>query len=158
MDIVARWPGSCHDSHIFQNSAVRRRCEAGEFGDAVLLGDSGYPLRDYLMTPIGDVRTRTEQKYNSSHISTRTVVERTFGIWKRMFPVLSLGMRCSIPLTQQIIVATAVLHNIARKDKQIENFPLPIEVDELLEDVPQPDRNNFNVVQQRYLNYFSTLL
>lgn len=37
-NIVARWPGSAHDITIYNNSRIRGRCEAGEFGNSVLLG------------------------------------------------------------------------------------------------------------------------
>ncbi|KAJ8909798.1 hypothetical protein NQ315_014736 [Exocentrus adspersus] len=159
MDIVARWPGSCHDSHIFSNSRIKARIEGGEFGDAVLLGDSGYPLRNYLMTPLINPITRAEQMYNRCHISTRSVVERTFGIWKRRFPILSLGIRAKIPLAQRIIIATAVLQNIAvqQRDEYIPpdeyedegNFEINENIDQL---------QNINVVQQQYIHYFGTLL
>uniref|UniRef100_A0A1Y1MXP7 Putative nuclease HARBI1 n=1 Tax=Photinus pyralis TaxID=7054 RepID=A0A1Y1MXP7_PHOPY len=160
MDIVARWPGSCHDSHIFANSLIKRRFEAGEFGESVLLGDSGYPLLNYLMTPIGNPQTPAEERYNGAHISSRTVVERTFGIYKRRFPVLSLGLRCKVHFAQEIIVATAVLHNIAILHKD-EIVPPPVDVNNLLEDMEPPqlvagDRN-INFVQQRYVNYFQQL-
>nr|CAI5828785.1 unnamed protein product [Callosobruchus analis] len=43
-DIVARWPGSTHDAHIFRNSTLCHRFETGRFGNGLLIGDSGYPL------------------------------------------------------------------------------------------------------------------
>lgn len=44
-DIVARWPGSTHDSTIYQTSNIFRKFERGIYGGAYLLGDSGYPLK-----------------------------------------------------------------------------------------------------------------
>lgn len=44
-DVVARWPGSTHDSTIYQNSRRYARFERGEYMGAYLLGDSGYPLK-----------------------------------------------------------------------------------------------------------------
>ncbi|CAH1960206.1 unnamed protein product [Acanthoscelides obtectus] len=41
-DIDARWPGSTHDSTIFNASHLRTRIEGRQFQNAVLLGDSGY--------------------------------------------------------------------------------------------------------------------
>ncbi|XP_008185268.1 putative nuclease HARBI1 [Acyrthosiphon pisum] len=49
-DIVARWPGSSHDSTIFNNSEIRRKLEIGEMRDCVLVADSGYAQRNYVMT------------------------------------------------------------------------------------------------------------
>lgn len=47
MNVVARWPGATHDSAIFANSRVCGDFEAGRYGNACLLGDSGYPLKVY---------------------------------------------------------------------------------------------------------------
>lgn len=46
-EIVARWPGSTHDSAIYQNSNTYSRFERGVYGTGYLLGDSGYPLKVY---------------------------------------------------------------------------------------------------------------
>lgn len=45
-DIVARWPGSAHDSTIFNNSAIRGRFERAEMQNSLLVADSGYAQRD----------------------------------------------------------------------------------------------------------------
>lgn len=91
-DIVARWQGSVHDATIFNNSRIRALFEGGMFENSLLLGDGGYPVRSYFMTPLQNPRTRAEQLYNESHIRTRNTIERVFGIWKRRFPVLALGL------------------------------------------------------------------
>ena len=49
-DVVARWPGSVHDSTIFDNSRVRAMLETSPH-DGYLIGDGGYPCRQYLLTP-----------------------------------------------------------------------------------------------------------
>ncbi|CAI6375872.1 unnamed protein product [Macrosiphum euphorbiae] len=113
-NIVARWPGSAHDSNIFSNSRIRAQFEDNMFGDALLLGDSGYGVSNYMMTILNEPRTEGEQLYNESLIRTRNTVERLFGVLKRRFPIISLGIKSSLELTQGIIVACAVLHNIAR--------------------------------------------
>jgi nuclease HARBI1 len=64
-NIVARWPGSTHDSHIFNQSTLKTRLENGEFRNGVLLGDGGYKLFPYLMTPFRDPKTEDEIKYAS---------------------------------------------------------------------------------------------
>lgn len=112
-NIVTRWPGSAHDAHIFRNSAICASMETGRFGNAVLVGDSGYPVRPYLITPLLNVQNRPENLFNESLIRTRNVVERSYGVWKRRFPALGMGIRLKLDTTQALIVATAVLHNIA---------------------------------------------
>ena len=43
-NVVAKWPGSAHDSHVFRTSAIGRHLAETGHGrkDGVLLGDSGY--------------------------------------------------------------------------------------------------------------------
>nr|CAH7735618.1 unnamed protein product [Callosobruchus chinensis] len=51
-------------------------------------------------------------------IRTRNVVERQYGVWKRRFPVLKLGMRLNVNTIMAVIVATAVLHNMAIEENE----------------------------------------
>lgn len=37
-NVVARWPGSTHDSTIFMNSRICARFDQGEFGNSFLIG------------------------------------------------------------------------------------------------------------------------
>lgn len=113
MDIIARWAGSVHDSTIFNDSHLKANLEGGLYPNCHLLGDSGYACKSYLLTPLLNPTTPAEQRYNNAHIKTRTTIERTFGVWKRRFPCLAVGMRLEISKVLEIIVATAVLHNIA---------------------------------------------
>lgn len=56
-NIVARWPGGSHESHIFESSNIKGRIEVGEFGDSWILGDRGYALKSYLLTPLPNPMT-----------------------------------------------------------------------------------------------------
>ena len=119
-DVVARWPGSTHDSTIFSNSSICARFETGEIKDGYILGDGGYPCKRYLLTPLGTTTTAAERRYNYSQIRTRNPVERTFGVLKRRFPCLKLGLRVQVRNSLSIIVACIVLHNIALRHGEIE--------------------------------------
>lgn len=159
INIVARWPGSTHDQHIFNNSRLQMRLERGDFGNFFIIGDSGYRNTRYLPTPFLTVDSAAKNLYNESQIRTRNVVERSYGVLKRRFPVLSLGMRLKLETVQTIIVACAILHNIAIDNKD----------EILLEDVPEEenddeedagdDDDNHGMNAREYLvaNYFSSL-
>lgn len=112
-DIVADRPGSVHDNRIFQESLVKRKLNEGVI-NGILLGDSGYGCQTYLLTPVLRTTTLQEENYNKSHIKTRNIVERTIGVWKRMFPCLTKKMATKLTSTCHIIVATAILYNICR--------------------------------------------
>ena len=124
-NIDVRWPGSVHYARIFDNICLCARFEHGEIL-GMLLGDSGSPCRQYLMTPPVDPQTAAERRYNVSHIRTRNTVERMFGIWKRLFPCLSMTLRTKLQTTLTIIVATAVLYNfMGRRNDPMDDSQLP---------------------------------
>ena len=56
-DVEARWPGSTHDSYMLRQSNVNRQFEEKKFGRNWLLGDSGYPCKTWLLTPLANPRT-----------------------------------------------------------------------------------------------------
>jgi nuclease HARBI1 len=111
-DIVCRWPGSCHDSFIFDNSLIRAKLETSPL-NGYLIGDSGYACRRYLLTPVSNPKTPQEIRFNNSHISARNAIERTNGILKRRFPCLKYCLRLKVENILPVIVACTVLHNIA---------------------------------------------
>lgn len=113
-DVVCRWSGSTHDSLIFANSNIRARFEQDDVYDHVLVGDSGYAIKNYLITPLIDPETRKEELFNESQIRTGNCIERKFGQWKRRFPILAFGIRLKMEKVEAIVIATAVLDNIAK--------------------------------------------
>lgn len=112
LDIVVRHPGSTHDAVIFDRSGLRCRFELGHL-NGILLGDSGYACRSYLLTPVLRPETDAEVRYNTAHKQIRVIVEQLFGVWKRRFPCLHYGLRTKLSTSVAIICATAVLHNIS---------------------------------------------
>ncbi|CAB4000377.1 nuclease HARBI1 [Paramuricea clavata] len=62
LNVVAKWPGATHDSHIFRTSAIGLALEGATLDDGVLLGDSGYPCLPYLMTPYNNPITVQQRR------------------------------------------------------------------------------------------------
>ncbi|XP_028417869.1 putative nuclease HARBI1 [Dendronephthya gigantea] len=87
-NVVARWPGSTHDSHIFRTSHINHELEETNFENGVLIGDSGYACLPYLMTPYLDPQTQSQRRFNRALKITRSIIKRSFGILKRRFHVL----------------------------------------------------------------------
>lgn len=99
-----------------------------------MLGDSAYASESYLLTPIiNPTPNSSEERYNKAQIKTRNSVERLFGIWKRRFPCLNKRLGNKIQNVPPIIVACAVLHNLAIKFKDPQPPAIPQRV------MPQPD-------------------
>ncbi len=53
-----------------------------------LLGDNGYPLRTWLITPYLMPTIVRDLSFNRKHMKTRSVIERTFGLLKIHFRCL----------------------------------------------------------------------
>nr|CAD7264842.1 unnamed protein product [Timema shepardi] len=142
VDIVTRRPGSFHDASIFGASSLKSRFEQGRV-KGILLGDSGYPCLPYLLTPLLNARTEADQRYNSAHIATRNPVERLFGLWKRHFRCLTAKLETKPHNTVDIIIATAVLHNISiNVDEAFLGDEMPWIEDEHGPLPPLPGNNN----------------
>lgn len=164
-NIVARWPGSSHDANIFRNSAIKQRFDNGEFKDCVLVADSGYSIQSYMITPMLYLITNVENTFNESQIRTRNPVERFYGVWKRRFPILSLGINVrNLDTVQAIIVASSILHNIVRQfgDDQPrvteeQEHLIALTLFHQLHDINDQGRNQ-SIHRNRFLNYFNTLL
>lgn len=113
LDVTARWPGSAHDSTIYQGSEICRRFERGEFGmDSAIIGDSAYAVGSYICKPLANVTNASERNYQNAQIRSRNVVERTFGVLKRKFPCLALGLDFNLNAVQDVITACCILYNM----------------------------------------------
>ncbi|XP_071106275.1 putative nuclease HARBI1 [Haliotis cracherodii] len=114
----ASWPGSVHDSHIFRTSALCRQFENDtfleQFGQCkgFLLGDSGYPCRWFLLTPLLNPTNRAEDRYHGSLCRTRVLIEQTFGVLKRRFQCLYHELKATPRQAVTYVVACVVLHNL----------------------------------------------
>ncbi|GBO99012.1 Putative nuclease HARBI1 [Eumeta japonica] len=91
-----------------KNFEIETQCENGVYGNRWLIGDSAYPCKPYLLTPLLTPVSRKEINYNRAHIKTRNTIERCFGVWKRRFPVLSLKIRLCLATTQAVVIVTSV--------------------------------------------------
>ena len=140
--VNAMWPGSVHDSRIFRNSRIP---DFIVHTDALLLGDSGYALAPYIMTPYRNADTLQKRSFNRLFTKERVVVERVFGQLKRRFPVLSHPVRMKHEAIPTLILACCVLHNVSKfLDDPIEqdNYIEEQDVDEavMLTEVEWPTR------------------
>lgn len=82
MAINATYGGAAHDSFVWNNSTEKQWFE-NEYiiGKKLwLLGDSGYPLQPWLITPYRSPQEGSvESKFNDAHSAARSTVERCIG-------------------------------------------------------------------------------
>lgn len=156
----ARFPGSCHDSAIWTTSASRAKLinEYNAENDNWLIGDSGYPLEPWLLTPFSQPYGRQEVKYNKLHASARNTIERAFGVLKSRFRCLSKHrvLHYSPERAVNIINACVILHNILIKTRVVNDDVLLEEEIAEVEEVESQYLTNFHRegerVRRRYVN------
>jgi hypothetical protein len=90
-----------------------------------LLGDAGFANCDTCLTPYRGVRYHLkewakgrrrpqtkEELFNLRHSKLRNVVERTFGVIKSRYKILSLPRAFQMEAQSRVVPALCVLHNI----------------------------------------------
>jgi hypothetical protein len=141
LDLAIGMPGSTHDSRMLRRSSLFQQAENGTLFEEgcsfdgfspYFLGDSGYPLKQWLMTPyrdgLGRARNRTvlERLFNKRLSRGRSVVENSFGILKQSFRELLDVTDLHATFVPNIVVCCALLHNVLLEQE-------PDEVARLLE-------------------------
>ncbi|KAK7502568.1 hypothetical protein BaRGS_00006143 [Batillaria attramentaria] len=143
LDVDTGNVGSVHDSRVFRNSALHQLLESDDGKLPVqyhLLGDSAYPLKEYLLVPFQDNGhlTHTETKFNLAHAKTRSDVERAIGLLKGKFRRLQdLNMTATEDIPH-LIFACCVLHNFIILKNGVD------EEDIVLQDEPAGGNDNDN--------------
>lgn len=109
----ANWPGSTHDSRVLRNSCLFRRMENGwrPIQNGIILGDSAYPLKDWLIPPLSNNR-----RFLNAHKSTRRVVDNAIGILKEKFPVLNY-LRVSPEMASDVFNCAVTLCHFSRTEE-----------------------------------------
>lgn len=155
--VDASRPGSCHDSFIWNMCSARdnllNNYSRGDHNSR-LLGDSGYGLEPFLITPFKNVLAGTrEHFFNKKHTSGRNIIERTIGVLKSRFRCLQGTLIYSPQKVTKIINVCCALHNICREFKlEWEEDPTWLE-DEIVGDNEAdesefPQRNVLNIAKR----------
>ncbi|KAF7994290.1 hypothetical protein HCN44_003380 [Aphidius gifuensis] len=148
VNVNAKFPGSTHDSFIWNNSNIEplmRQIHNNYNGKYMLLGDSGYPLRPWLMTPFIDPPSQSPQEaFNTAFCKARSMIERVNGILKMRFRCLLKHriLHYSPPTAAKIINTCVVLHNMAIIDG----------VDDAEADQVWLDNNAFGIIDEPATN------
>ena len=79
----------------------------------MILGDSAFPFRIWLMKPYGNEKLTPEQRNFNYRLSrARMVTERTFGQLKNRWRVIYRKLECQPDAVKRAALTCIVLHNI----------------------------------------------
>ncbi|GBG87175.1 hypothetical protein CBR_g44910 [Chara braunii] len=120
-------PGSVDDSRMLWMSPLYHNTMAGRGvlyeGGAImhdgthvghyLLGDVGYPLLPWIMTPMGRfARTDADRTYNECHSAVRSCIERTFGRLKTVWTNFIRTHIANLETLCKEFMVVRILHNL----------------------------------------------
>ncbi|XP_043706591.1 uncharacterized protein LOC122656188 [Telopea speciosissima] len=125
--VWAGWEGTAHNNRILWEAINVPRLKfphppPGKY----YLVDSGYIHNPGYMAPFKNVRYHqqdfkcsqpqgVEELFNFTHSSLRTVIERSFGVLKKRFPILKMMPKYSFKTQVLIVIACVTIHNFIRK-------------------------------------------
>ncbi|XP_077252497.1 uncharacterized protein LOC143891881 [Tasmannia lanceolata] len=117
----AGWEDAAHDTRIFSEAL---RTPDLNFPHP----RGGYPnMKGYLAPYKGEMShvpafrhgtqpiSGSNEQFNQAHASLRNIIERTFGVWKNRWALLSRMPKFDLKTQIQLIVASMSLHNYIRK-------------------------------------------
>ncbi|XP_062085763.1 protein ALP1-like [Humulus lupulus] len=124
----AGWEGSAHDTRIFYTAL---RDSTSNFPKPpqgkYYLVDAGYPQITGFLGPYkgqryhlpqfqrGSKPTGYKEVFNQAHSSLRSVIERTFGVWKKRWKILRDMPSYPYQKQVKIVIASMTLHNYIRR-------------------------------------------
>lgn len=138
-DVIVGYPGSLSDALVLQNSSFYKLCEEEkrlngkkielqegmELGEYII-GDSGFPLLSWLLTPYQNALSDHQAEFNKRHSETQVVAQialaRLKEMWRIIHGVMWLPDKNRLP---RIIFVCCLLHNIVidMEDKGVEELP-----------------------------------
>ncbi|XP_056687225.1 uncharacterized protein [Spinacia oleracea] len=126
---VVGWPGSVHDNRVLKNAMDNpKKAFPHPPEGKYYVVDAGYPNMKGFLAPfkgqryhIPDYRRSTQpptgyyEVYNYKHSSLRNVIERTFGVWKSRWRILSMMPNFPLETQNKTVAATMAMHNYIRR-------------------------------------------
>lgn len=126
--------GSLNDSGVFNHSDLRAAMETGaarlpaprqlpNSNNALpyfIIGDAGFPLKPYLMTPYSRIAriTAMQRIFNYRHSRARRIVECAFGLLKSKWQIFDKPLGWDVQKSEQIIFAIICIHNFLLESEE----------------------------------------
>lgn len=147
--LSAKRPGNCSDQRVLRLSTLAHRFDRDNWRPlpkAILLGDSGYQLREWLITPILGINTTdAEEEFNRRQKKTRRIVECSFGILKKRYACLEKLRLPSPEFSAAVIKTCVILHNISISYQPLDQD----EINEIMREIEEREGLHLNEEQIR---------
>ncbi|WCJ42725.1 PIF / Ping-Pong family of plant transposase [Euphorbia peplus] len=112
-DVCIGWPGSMPDDQVLEKSALYQRANRGALRDVWIVGNSGYPLMDWVLVPYTHQNlTWTQHAFNQKVGEVRNVGKEAFARLKARWSCLQKRTEVKLQDLPVVLGACCVLHNI----------------------------------------------
>ncbi|XP_045787521.1 protein ALP1-like [Trifolium pratense] len=112
-DVCIGWPGSMGDNRVLEKSALYERAKRGNLKNIWIVGNSGYPLMDWVLVPYKHKNlTWTQHGFNERIEEIEKVGKDAFGRLKGRWGCLQKRTEIKLQDLPIVLGACCVLHNI----------------------------------------------
>ncbi|PKI51838.1 protein ALP1-like [Punica granatum] len=138
-DVCIGWPGSMPDDLVLENSALYKRASQGLLRDVWVVGNSGYPLMDWVLVPYTYPNlTWGQHAFNEKVGEIGAVAKEAFARLKGRWSCLQKRTEIKLQDLPVVLGACCVLHNVC----EMRNEGIDPELRfELFDDEMIPDSN-----------------
>lgn len=112
-DVCIGWPGSMTDDQVLEKSALYERANRGNLNDIYVVGNSGYPLTDWILVPFTHKNlTWTQHAFNEKVNDVQKVAKEAFMRLKARWSCLKKRTEVKLQDLPVVLGACCTLHNI----------------------------------------------
>lgn len=148
-DVCIGWPGSMSDDKVLEKSALYQRANRGQLKDTWVVGNSAYPLMDWVLAPYTRQNlTWTQHAFNEKVGEIQKVAKEAFMRMKARWSCLQKRAEVKLQDLPVVLGACCVLHNICEMRGEQLNPEMRFDLfdDEML---PENIVRSMNSVQAR---------
>lgn len=112
-DVCIGWPGSMPDDQVLEKSALYQRATVGLLNGVWIVGNSGYPLTDWVLVPYAQPHlTWAQHAFNERIGEVQSVARNAFARLKGRWGCLQRRTEVKLQDLPVVLGACCVLHNI----------------------------------------------
>ncbi|CAL5434728.1 unnamed protein product [Camellia sinensis] len=135
-DVCIGWPGSMPDDQVLEKSALYQRANGGLLKGVWVVGNSGYPLMDWVLVPYTQQHlTWTQHAFNEKIGDIQKVAKEAFTRLKGRWTCLQKRTEVKLQDLPVVLGACCVLHNICEMRDEPAEFTCDLIDDEMVPEI-----------------------